>query len=226
VSPGGPTQGIAFITPTDKYLGFSPPSATQAGVLFDGSWDVSGSAWSFAAGSVFYLGSGSVPITSGLYGSGTVTAPSPFQGEYRLFSPGATPTSFSMDYSVANALAVSPGDMAATWGNGQVVIGIDGSGVLSGSANGSAFGTCAMSGSVVALEPGANKNLFAVSITLTDVAPASCLLDTTRGPYEGYGAITFANTGSSGSPFFTRSFTLLTKIGSGSSWFAVEVIRQ
>jgi hypothetical protein len=228
ISSGGATQGFAFVTPTDQYLSFIPPSATGTGfgALFDGAWDAAGSNWSFAAGSTFHAGTSSGPVWGGLYGSGTVTPLSQLQGEYRLLSPGATPTAFSMDYSVANALAVSAGDIVATWSNGGVTIGIDATGALSGSAQGGSVGSCAMSGSAAAHEPGTSKNFYTVSITLGDVTPNSCLLDKTHGAYQGYGAITLANTGTSESPFLVRSFTLLVRVSSGSSWFAMDVARQ
>jgi hypothetical protein len=218
VSPAGPTQGLAFIDQADNYLGF------ESGLLFVGGWDVAGLNWSFSSSSVFYSGSGGVPITSGLYGSGSMMPNSQFQGTYALFSPSNTPVSFSMDYSIANALAVAPGDLVGTWSSAQASIAIDAGGVVSGSASGPGFNACALSGSVTPQQPGTSKNIYAVSITLADVTPGSCFMDTTRGPYQGYGAITFANTGTSGAPFFVRTFTLLAR--ENGFWFAMELAKQ
>jgi len=218
-------QGVAFIDSTNQYLGFRPANAGVAALLFDGAWDISTPSWSFSSGSLVSNASGGIASVGGLYGSGMVTPTLQFQGAYSTFDPNGPQTAFSMDYSQANALAVASGDTAGTWASNELTISVDANGVIAGNADGPKFGVCGVSGTVAPKQAGTSKNLYAVSVALADVTPNSCFLATTSGSYDGYGAITFADTGTSGAPFFVRTFTLLAR-ASNHAWFATELQKQ
>ena len=215
-------KGVAFMDSTDKYLGFVPSNASgAASLVFDGAWDVSGSAWSFSGGSVAV----NAIVASGLYGSGTVTPKSQFSGGYAVPTPSSPLTPLSMDYSSANALAVAPGDTTGTWTTTELTVSIDSSGLLAGALSGPTYGHCALSGTIAPKEPATAKNLYAMNIALAHSSPGSCSLETALGQYQGYGAITFTNVGAAGAPLFARSFTLLVRT-SNHVWFAAELVKQ
>lgn len=214
----GPTSGIAFIDPAGNFLGFQPN-------LFDGAVTVAGTNWDFAPGSSWANTSGGVPIVTGLYGTGTVTLRSRFEGSYTLFSPGGAGTAFSYDYSVANALAATASDVVGTWSATNLSVSVSSLGALSGTTSGSDFGVCNLTGTVTQVSPGTSKNMFAVSATPSAASSGTCLLDTTR-PFTGYAAITFANIGSAGSPLYVRSLTVMVRKFTPYGWFAAELVKH
>jgi hypothetical protein len=187
---------IAFVDPTGAYLSFDP-----AGLLIDGSIGLAGTDWTFDPATVLVTVTGGTPVVLPLSASGTVALRQTFQG-----GNGA----ISYHYANANALAVSQGDLAATWTASGASLAIDATGALAGTASTSAIGDCLITGSITLLDPASHKNLYAVSATLADAPGGTCKLDTTA-PYAGRAAITFANVGTAQAPVYQRSITVLAR---------------
>lgn len=180
--------------------------------LVGGSVAVTGNTWNYLEGATEnFLAvrpvSGSGTFVQGRSIEGAITYP---------LEPTRSPSSFAMDYHVANALAVTQGNLQGTWryakANGDDVnLNIDADGVVAGTSTGMTLGDCVLAGTVKLADPAGNINVFKqtlvgtggtckleVGVTYTGL---SAIMFTPAGPYVGngyYRQLTFSGVTESG----------------------------
>lgn len=110
--------------------------------------------------------------------------------------PTRNPTSFAMDYNVANALSVTQASLQGTWRNtssgDDISISIDADGKVTGTSTGTSFGNCVLTGDVKLADPNSSINVFKQSLV---GAGGACKLQS-GATYLGLSAVTFIPAGS------------------------------
>jgi hypothetical protein len=190
--------------------------------LVSGSVSVNDGTWNYLTGATEYFVAAR-PVA----GSGTFVQGKSIQGSFSSpLEPARAPTSFAMDYSVANALAVTQASLQGTWmsGNGpgnEVRLDIDADGNVTGTSTGTTFGNCVLAGDVKLADPASNINVFKQTLVGSGGA---CRLES-GAPYAGLSAIMFTPAGSFVGNGYRRQLVFWGVTGAG-SFVVLPVIRQ
>ena len=188
-------------------------------MTLSGRWSFVGSGWRFSEGDQ-YGREHSVRIVTPLDGNGTLNTRTSFTGAFgweELSEPMA------YEYSVANALAVTPGDLVGTWSGSDQALTITADGTVSGFIAHPSIGRCVVEGKAVPAYPGTAKNAF--ELTLSGTAAPNWWCDMTgTGEHSAKAAITFTNTSQTDVPFYRRSLTVFSVVIGG--WYAGELLKE
>lgn len=179
-------SGIAFVTPTGRFMYKENERWIFGGI------DVNAGSWTFRSHTLTLSADGTLDSVTG---SGDLRTKTSLSGTYSL-GAGGTDVLAYMNYSAANALAVTQDAMAGTWSstgsNGfNMSVTIDTHGNLTGTTTGTTLGTCALAGTLLQTEPTSSRNMFNVHFTATNAATGTdpvCDLDLVDA-YDGLGGV-------------------------------------
>ena len=139
---------------------------------FFGSIEGNGAAWSFRRPTLSRSTSSGFSFITG---SGTFEPRKSMSGTFSKDGQNLSSPWGPLDYSPANALAVTQEALAGKWrttaNDGlEMSIEIDATGAVTGRTTGSQLGTCTVTGSIRQTEPATSRNLFDVAFTLANAA--------------------------------------------------------
>lgn len=190
--------------------------------LVSGSVSVTDNTWTYLAGATENF-----LVVRSVAGSGTFVQGKSIAGTFNYpQEPTRSPSSFAMDYDVANALSVTQAGLQGTWqyvkANGdEIKLSIDADGAVAGTSTGPAFGDCVLTGTVKLADPASNINVFKQTLVGTGGA---CKL-VTGVPYTGLSAVMFTPAGSYVGNGYFRQLTFSGVTGSGGT-VTLPVTRQ
>ncbi|MGC4066639.1 MAG: hypothetical protein QM784_18785 [Polyangiaceae bacterium] len=139
-------------------------------------------------------------------------------GSYRLVNDECTYVPYTsnslsgLQYSDANALAVTSSSVAGTWSNERTqttfTISVDGeTGTISGTSSYGEYKSCGFNGTIRLHDPSSAKNLYDVTITITNAAGentfAACEFPENSN-LKGFAALHYRNVGTYLSPVYTQ----------------------
>jgi hypothetical protein len=189
--------------------------------LVSGAVAVAGNTWTYLPGAT-----DNVVFVKPVAGSGTFVQGQSMEGTMTYpLEPTRDPTSFAMDYDVANALAVTQAGLQGTWRNtdrgDDISISIDADGNVTGTSTGTSFGNCVLTGDVKLADPGSKINVFKQSLV---GAGGACKLQS-GATYRGLSTITFIPAGRFVGNGYHRQLIFSGVTGAG-GWVLLPVIRQ
>ena len=155
--------------------------------------DMNGTSWSFRPPTLSLTLSGD--DFAFVTGSGIFSPKKSMSGKYSL-GGGREEFWGPLNYSAANALAVTQGDMAGKWTTTStdgfgMSIEVDAAGNLTGTTAGTTIGTCTVSGTLVQTEPSSSRNMFTVKLKGANAATGAekaCELDQVE-EYDGLAGV-------------------------------------
>jgi hypothetical protein len=214
------TKGLVFVDGEERHVGYQEGRAGNVPITWSGTWQFTGSSWAFAAGGEYALEQ-PVRFAFPLAGGGTFNARSSFGGAFGTGS--SLNETMAYEYSVANALAVAPADLVGRWSSASQTLTIAADGTVTGMIAHASIGSCIVSGTVVPTSPGTAKNMFDMTLTGTALQNSYCDMEG-RNAQTFKAAITFANTGQNGVPFYRRALTVFGVVIGG--WSVGELLKD
>jgi hypothetical protein len=121
-----------------------------------------------------------------------------------------------LSYSISNALAVTLSSVAGTWSNERsnttFSISVDGdTGTISGASSYGEYKSCNYTGSIRLREPNSKKNLFDVSLTITNAAEDGTIYGCNfpnNSKVQGFAALHYRNIGTNLSPIYKQTLLM------------------
>lgn len=215
------TKGLVFVDSQERHLGYQEGRPGNVPISWNGTWEFTGSSWAFAAGGEYSAEHTGVRIVSPLAGGGTFNTRSSFTGV--LGSGSSLDDTMAYAYSVANALAVAPGDLAGRWSSASQTLTIAADGSVTGMIAHASIGSCIVSGKAVSTFPGTAKNMFDLTLTGTALQNSYCDMEG-KSAQVFKAAITFSNTSQDSTPFYRRALTFFGTVIGG--WSIGELLRD